>query len=148
EQVGEASYLRLLPGRHGNGWLEVRAQPGRHALQVRMELPEPGLLPELLRRLRRLFDLDADPLAVDALLDADPQLAGLGRRWPGQRLPGAFDGFEAMVRAVLGQQVSVAAASTLLNRVVKRYGQPLQDVAGFSHRFPTPAALAEADFAG
>jgi AraC family transcriptional regulator of adaptative response / DNA-3-methyladenine glycosylase II len=148
EQVGDQHYRRVLPGPMRAGWLEVRAIPGRHALQVRLELPQPERLPGILRRLRRLFDLDADPLAITEVLDADPLLAALGARFPGQRLPGAFDGFEAMVRAVLGQQVSVAAASTLMNRVVQRFGAPLDAVACFERRFPTAQALAEGDYEG
>ncbi len=148
ERIDDSCYRRVLPGRARSGWLAVRALPGRHALEVRLALPDPERLPSILRRLRRLFDLDADPLAIDAVLDADPLLRGLGQRFPGQRLPGAFDGFEAMVRAVLGQQVSVAAASTLMNRVVERFGEPLPAAEGFCRRFPTPAAIAEGDFEG
>ncbi|MCK7593195.1 AlkA N-terminal domain-containing protein [Pseudomarimonas salicorniae] len=148
ERISESAYLRVLPGSGRGGWLEVTRLPGRHALQVRLELPELTALPGVLRRLRRLFDLDADPLAIDSVLDRDPLLAALGARFPGQRLPGAFAGFESMVRAVLGQQVSVAAASTLMNRVVERYGQPVPEVQGFRRAFPTPAALAGASFEG
>lgn len=148
ERIGQADYQRVLPGRRATGRLEVRAVPGRHALQVRLDLPDADQLPAILRRLRRLFDLDADPLAVDGVLDADPLLHGLGQRFPGQRLPGAFDGFEAMVRAVLGQQVSVAAASTLMNRVVQRFGAALPCGGGDRRCFPTPQALAEGDFQG
>ena len=146
ERIDGQRYLRVLPGARRNGWLEVSAVPGRNALQVRLDLPEPGMLPAVIRRLRRVFDLDADPLSIDAVLETDPLLAGLGRDYPGQRLPGAFDGWEAMVRAVLGQQVSVAAASTLLNRVVQRYGSEIAPTRGFSRRFPTPQVLASADF--
>ncbi|MFA5683126.1 MAG: AlkA N-terminal domain-containing protein [Lysobacteraceae bacterium] len=148
ERIDAQRYSRLLPGARRSGWLEVSATPSRHALTLRLDLPDLEQLPALLRRLRRLFDLDADPLAIDAVLDADPLLQGLGQRFPGQRLPGAFDGFETMVRAVLGQQVSVAAASTLMNRVVQRFGEVLPGGDGDQRRFPRPSVLAEADFDG
>lgn len=148
ERIDDAVYRRVLPGRARSGWLAVRARPGSHVLQVELDLPDPERLPGILRRLRRLFDLDADPLAIDAVLDGDPLLRELGERFPGQRLPGAFNGFEAMVRAVLGQQVSVAAASTLMNRVVERFGAALPGAEAGSRAFPTPEALAGGDFSG
>lgn len=95
-------------------------------------------------RTRQLLDADADPVAVDAHLGADPALAPLVRRRPGLRVPGHVDGFELAVRAVLGQQVSVPGARTTAGRLVERYGEPL-DLAG-DHRvgtlFPTAATLA------
>ena len=75
-------------------------------------------------RLRRLLDLDADPVAVDEVLAGLPALAGLVRRRPGLRSPGAVDGFEMAVRAIVGQQVSVAGARTVLGRIVAEHGRP------------------------
>jgi len=100
---------------------------------------------------RRLFDLDADPRAVDAALGADPLLAPLVARRPGVRVPGAVDGTELLVRAVLGQQISVAGARTLAGRLASRHGTPLVWADGdgadgaVCRHFPDAAALAAAD---
>ena len=97
-------------------------------------------------RCRALLDLDADPLAVDAALGADPLLAPLVAARPGKRVAGAADGVEVAVRAVLGQQVSVASARTTAARLVTTFGAPLaQPVGALTHLFPTAEALAEAD---
>jgi AraC family transcriptional regulator of adaptative response / DNA-3-methyladenine glycosylase II len=103
-------------------------------------------------RCRRLFDLDADPQAIAAALAADEALAPLVAARPGLRVPGAYDGFELAVRAVIGQQVSVPAASTLTGRLAARHGTRLDGAAGpagpLSMLFPRPADLADADLAG
>ena len=93
--------------------------------------------PEAVRRVRSLLDLDADPDAIGQTLCEDPLLADLVARHPGMRVPGAFDGFEVAVRAVLGQQVSVAGATTLAGRLIRACGG-----------FPSAGALAEADLDG
>ncbi len=92
----------------------------------------------------RLFDLDADPSAIDTSLSADPALAPLVSAAPGTRLPGAVDGFELAVRAIVGQQVSVAGARATLGRIVARLGTPLGGAGPLTHLFPTPGALAAA----
>jgi len=98
---------------------------------------------------RRLRDEDADLLAVNEVLSADPLLAPLVAAAPWRRVPGHVDGFEVAVRAILGQQVSVAAARTNLGRLVAQYGDPLDAPSeSLTHRFPTPAALRDADIAG
>jgi AraC family transcriptional regulator, regulatory protein of adaptative response / DNA-3-methyladenine glycosylase II len=148
ERIGSDHYERVLGPAERPGWLRISDEPARHALRLELALPDLRQLPALLRRLRRQFDLDADPLAVAAVLGADPRLAPALQRWPGQRVPGAFDGWEAAVRAVLGQQVSVAAATTLMRRVVERFGTPLDGVAGFERLFPTAAALRRGDLGG
>ena len=94
---------------------------------------------------RRLFDLDADPRTIDAALTADPVLAPLVAAAPGTRLPGAVDGFELAVRAIVGQQVSVACAHTTLGRIVARLGSALEGAEGpVTSLFPTQAAIASA----
>jgi AraC family transcriptional regulator of adaptative response / DNA-3-methyladenine glycosylase II len=102
----------------------------------------------MVTRVRRLFDLDADPLRIDAHLARDRRLAPSVRARPGLRVPGAWDAFEIAVRAILGQQVSVAGATTLAGRLVARFGKPVPDAAdGLTHLFPTPQALMDADIA-
>ncbi|BCM87694.1 DNA-3-methyladenine glycosylase family protein [Methylobacterium indicum] len=101
-------------------------------------------------RIGRLFDLGADPIAIGEALSADPFMAGLVATRPGLRVPGAWDGFELAVRAVLGQQVSVAAATRLAGRLVEAFGKPLvlgDPEPGLTHVFPSPADLVEADVA-
>jgi AraC family transcriptional regulator, regulatory protein of adaptative response / DNA-3-methyladenine glycosylase II len=98
---------------------------------------------------RRLADADSDLLAVDEVLGADPLVAPLVEAAPGRRVPGHLDGFELAVRAILGQQVSVAAARTNAGRLVERYGKPLASPEGtLTHLWPTPSALRDADIPG
>ena len=94
-----------------------------------------------------MFDLDANPQAIADTFHHDPVLGPLIARRAGLRLPGGWDGFEIAVRAILGQQISVAAARTLATRIVQRYGEPLSvvSVPGLERLFPTAAVLAEAD---
>jgi len=131
------------------GMLTVRPALERHRLAVTVDLPHIGPLRQVIERCRRLFDLDADCTAIAADLGSDPLLAALVAKRPGLRVPGAWDLFELAVRAVLGQQVSVAAARTFTARLMARLGDPLDggDGRGISHLFPTPERLAEADLA-
>lgn len=121
------------------GWLEARFDPGRCQLLLRASDGLQPVLPQLIARVRALLDLDADPEAVaDVLHRFFPQGDGL-------RVPGAFDGFELAVRAVLGQQITVAAARTLAQRLVQEFGAPIATPwPGLTRLFPTPAALAAA----
>ncbi|HEX7247913.1 MAG TPA: DNA-3-methyladenine glycosylase [Actinomycetota bacterium] len=97
------------------------------------------------RAARRLFDLDADPAVIDAALARDPMLRALVRAVPGTRVPGAIDGFELAVRAIVGQQVSVAGARTTLGRIAERFGDPLASPVGpIVRMFPAPERLAGA----
>lgn len=130
-----------LPGAGGEhtGWIGLRFEPERHRVWLHASDGLLPSLPGLIWRVRALCDLDADPMAIDAVLGADfPGGAGL-------RVPGALDGFELAVRAVLGQQVTVAAARTLAGRLVTRFGVAVSTPDPTLNRlFPTPWALAEA----
>jgi AraC family transcriptional regulator, regulatory protein of adaptative response / DNA-3-methyladenine glycosylase II len=129
------------------GWLEVR--PGSsNTLALRIDSVAPTRLLHIVARVRRMFDLDADPLIIDSSLKRDPLLARLIAARPGLRVPGAWDAFELGVRAILGQQVSVAGASTLAARLAAKYGHPLPfAVEGLAYTFPTPDEIAEAELA-
>ena len=115
----------VLNGR--TGWLSVRFLDGRDEVEVRAAHELLPVLRELVSRVRHMFDLDAMPQQIDDVLSADPSLASRVAERPGLRLPGAFAGEELAVRAMLGQQVSVAAANTLMRRLVERFGRPLGD---------------------
>ncbi len=127
------------------GAFSVAPIVGDDALALRVHGVRTRALGALAARVRRMFDVDADPRAINAVLRRDPLLKPLVRRWPGQRLPGAWDGFELAVRAVLGQQVSVAAARTLAARIVERHAAPFESpLTGIHATFPAPAELADA----
>jgi len=127
------------------GWVAVSLLPGRHALRARISGSLVPRLMEVTSRLRALFDLDARPDVVRAHLEADPMLRPLLEQRPGLRVPGAFEGFELAIRAVLGQQVSVRAATTLCGRLVRRFGEEAADAPQPLHtHFPSAARLASA----
>jgi AraC family transcriptional regulator of adaptative response / DNA-3-methyladenine glycosylase II len=148
EQVDAHAYARVFGPVDAPGWLRLSAWPdGEHALKLELHCRQPAQLLPLVTRLRRMFDLDAEPGAIAATLGAGGVLAPLLRKRPGLRLPGGWDGFEIAVRAVLGQQVSVAAARTLAARIVERWGEPLDapTLPGLARLFPTPERLVDAD---
>jgi AraC family transcriptional regulator of adaptative response / DNA-3-methyladenine glycosylase II len=146
EHVADGVYRRTFEAGGVAGRLCVRPAERPDALAVTLALPEPAPLGAVVGRLRRLFDLEADPLAIEAHLAADPALAPAVAAHPGLRVPGAWDGFELAVRAILGQQVSVRGATTLAGRLVERFGAALpdRDAEGPGRLFPTPERLARA----
>ncbi|MBA3260891.1 MAG: DNA-3-methyladenine glycosylase 2 family protein [Thermoleophilaceae bacterium] len=144
EHVEGGTYRRSLALEHGGGLVALTPEAG--AARCVLQLDDLRDLTAAVARCRRLLDLDADPVSIDAQLGADPLLGELARRRPGMRVPGCVDGFELGVRAIVGQQVSVAAARTVLGRLVARYGEALAEPAGaLTHRFPTAETLAESD---
>jgi AraC family transcriptional regulator of adaptative response / DNA-3-methyladenine glycosylase II len=147
ERVGDDCYSRTiqLDGRKGR----VSVLPGDgNALHATIRFPRLSALPSIIARLRRVFDLGADPLPISAHLAKDVALARLVAERPGLRVPGAWDGFELAIRAVLGQQITVAAAVRLAGRLVARYGETLTEPdRELTHVFPSPEALARADLA-
>ncbi|MEO6264144.1 MAG: AlkA N-terminal domain-containing protein [Luteimonas sp.] len=150
EAVDETNYTRVFGPAESPGWLRVSAWPdAEHALKLELHGAAPTRLLDIVNRLRRMFDLDADPQAIAAALSASPRLRPLLKQQPGLRLPSGWDGFEIAVRAILGQQVSVAAARTLASRLAQRFGHalPVPFGPGLGHLFPTPEALADADLA-
>jgi AraC family transcriptional regulator of adaptative response / DNA-3-methyladenine glycosylase II len=148
EQVADGVFRRTVQIGETVGWIEVGQAPGATALLVRLSPCDGFALLPVLERVRRVFDLGADPLQIAAQLRGDLRLRPLLRARPGLRVPGAWDPFEVAVRGVVGQQISVAGATTLMGRLVERCGMPVDLPAGLTHLFPTPAALAAADLAG
>ena len=144
EEWRDGSYRRTLRLPHGTG--VVALTPGPEHVLCRLGLTDQRDLPVAVARCRWLLDLDADPVAVDALLAQDELLAPLVANAPGRRVPRTVDGEELALRAVLGQQVSTAAARTHAGRLVADLGEPFSDPAGgLTHLWPTSAAVAEVD---
>ncbi len=150
EEVVSGAYRRsfALEGRHGI--LEVRHEESVHALEARIRFGEPLSLLPIVTRLRAMFDLAADTTVIAGHFRRDLLLGRLVRRYPGLRVPGAWDGFELAVRAILGQQVSVAAASTLAGRIALKFGERLSvpDIGGLTTVFPEAGTLARVRLTG
>ncbi len=141
EEVRGETYRRTLRLAHGPGIAELT--PAADHVACRLMLADLRDLTAAIARCRRLLDLDADPEAIDELLAADPALRALVRRAPGRRVPRCTDGAELALRAVLGQQVSTAAARTHAGGIAERFGEPVTDArGGLTRLFPAPAALA------
>jgi AraC family transcriptional regulator of adaptative response / DNA-3-methyladenine glycosylase II len=146
EEVVGTTYRRTLRLSHGPG--VVALTPASTHITCRVDLADVADLTTAIARCRRLLDLDADPEAVDRALGDDPVLAPLVAGAPGRRVPRTVDGAEFAVRAVLGQQVSTAAARTTTAALVASHGEPIDDPAGgLTHLFPTPECLVDADAA-
>lgn len=134
------SFCLAHHGQQISGWLAAAIDLERNNIRIHMSEAFAPALPALIVRLRAAFDLDADPAAIDTALN--PSF----RAGQGMRVPGSLEGFEVAVRAILGQQVTVAAARTLTQRILARYGQPIQTPwPQITRCFPTPQALAAAD---
>jgi AraC family transcriptional regulator of adaptative response / DNA-3-methyladenine glycosylase II len=148
EALHDGAYWRTLRLPHGNGIVAL-GPPHDDAnadVACRLWLEDARDEATAVARCRHLLDQDANPALIDAHLAHDPLLGPYVRRTPGLRVPGAVDGAELAVRAILGQQVSVAGAATLAGRLVARYGEPLAEPVAvgphlLSHTFPIPAAL-------
>lgn len=150
ETVMGGEYMRTVrlvneTGEPIYGWVRVGHRPAKNALTVTVSAALLPVLPKVLARIRHLFDLHCDPHAVYEVLQAmnntRPGLCVLGTR-----VPGCFDAFEMAVRAVLGQQITVKAASTLAARMVETYGTPVQTgIQGLTHVFPSPDTILALD---
>lgn len=144
EEIVDGVYRRTLRLPGGAGIVALSADD-RH-VRCALQLDDPRDRGAAIATARRLLDLDAEPAAIASHLGADSLLAPLVRRAPGLRVPGAANGAELAIRAVIGQQISVAGARTLAGRLTVRYGEPLPEPDGsLTHLFPTPAALLHRD---
>jgi AraC family transcriptional regulator, regulatory protein of adaptative response / DNA-3-methyladenine glycosylase II len=142
---GSRSYRRSIALDGAQGIVAV--EPDERGLKVTIHFPRVESLAEIVERVRRVFDLGADPMAIGKHLSRDRLLAPLVARRPGLRVPGAWDGFELAVRAVFGQQIPVRAAAKIAGKLVASYGDPLDGSAedGLTHTFPTLTKIADAD---
>jgi len=132
--------VRMPEGRRSHlGWVHLQFEGAAHRVRVQLSDSLLSVLPAVLQQVRWALDLDADPLAIEAVLGRD------FAHCAGWRVPGTWNGFELAVRAVLGQQVTVAAARTLTQRLVQTLGEPLATPwPQLTHAFPTPAMLLQA----
>lgn len=146
EVVKDGEYLRTVhlknaKGMYISGWLRVGHRPKKNVLSVTVSENLLPVLPQVLARIKHLFDLYCNPHAIYETLKVMNNIRP-GLCVPGIRVPGCFDVFEMAVRAVLGQQVSVKSASTLAARMVRHYGTPIQtEIEGLTHAFPLPEAI-------
>lgn len=145
EIVAADCYKRSIQLNGAQGTVAVEPFSG-NALRAIVQFPKISALPTIVARLRRIFDLAADPIAIAGHLAKDPTLAPLVKARPGLRVPGAWDGFELAIRAILGQQITVAAAVNLAGKLVAAHGERMADPSsGLTHIFPHPDVLATAD---
>jgi AraC family transcriptional regulator of adaptative response / DNA-3-methyladenine glycosylase II len=146
EWIHDGAYHRTAQLGAHKGWIAVRHSPDKRALFVELSYSLTPVLPAVLGRLRNLFDLSARPDVIAAKLEQSDLLASAVAANPGLRVPGAFDGFELALRAILGQQVTVKGATTLAGRVVAALGEPMATPhAGLTHLSPSAARVASAD---
>lgn len=144
ESGGSGSYRRSLRLPHSVAIVSLTPEEGY--VSCSLGLDDARDLVAAVERCRRILDLDADPIAIDDVLGADDILAPLVRARPGLRIPGAADGFEQAVRAVIGQQISISAATSITARLVQSFGKPLTRPAGdVTHLFPEAETIAESD---
>jgi AraC family transcriptional regulator of adaptative response / DNA-3-methyladenine glycosylase II len=148
EVVSDGRYQRTIAIGGDRGILTVEPD-AKNCLKATVRLPGLKHLPAIIAGVRRVFDLAADPVMIGAHLSQDPVLAPLIAARPGLRVPGAWDGFELAVRAILGQQITVPAATGLAGKLVLACGEKLDAPDGrLTHLFPTPVQLAGGDLAG
>lgn len=149
ESVDANSYRRSIFLNGETGYVVVWLDDAADALQVRIQFSEPRSLFFIVERIRVMFDLNADPSEIARCLRSDPLMAARVKAAPGLRLPGCWSAFELAVRAILGQQISVKAATALAGRVARTFGKPVSlSAPGLTHVFPTPEVLADAKLLG
>jgi len=147
ETVADGVYSRSIGLNGASGTLSIQPATA-DSLELMLDFPDPKAVPEIVARLRRMFDLDAELATIHRHLAVDPMLARLIDERPGLRVPGTWDGLELAIRAVLGQQITVGAAIKLAGKLLAQYGTPLASPReGLSHVFPEAAVLAVADLA-
>jgi DNA-3-methyladenine glycosylase II len=147
EEVVDGAYSRSIGLNGVHGTLSIKPATA-DSLELTLDFPDASAVPEIVARLRRMFDLDADLITMQRHLALDPLLARLIAQHPGLRVPGTWDGLELAIRAVLGQQITVSAAIKLAGKLVAQYGAPLASPhGGLTHVFPEAVVLAAADLA-
>jgi len=157
EKVSETEYCRSFIIENCHGWFKV-SQPidcsnykTKNALQLTVSMNDFSYLNQVITRVRKMFDLDADMLLIHQHLKSHPVLKAVIEQYPGLRLPGCWNIFEFSIRAILGQQISVKAATTLAQRIAEKYGgnvdKSQSPYSEMNKHFPTPAQLKQVDYA-
>ncbi|WP_422940250.1 AlkA N-terminal domain-containing protein [Undibacterium sp. TJN19] len=142
EEKGGKAYVRSVRLDGIDGWLKVAHLPDKQQLSLQVAPALTPVLMPLMARVRQQFDVEANPAVIQSHLALDNVLATQIALTPGLRVPGAFDSFELAIRAVLGQQVSVAGATTVAGRLVMRFGTPVTTpFAAVTHHFPSPQTI-------
>jgi AraC family transcriptional regulator of adaptative response / DNA-3-methyladenine glycosylase II len=139
------TYRRVFSLENHVGSIQATLDNASDSIVLSIHYPQPQWLFLIVERVRRLFDLSADPNEIALHLRRDPLLTRRIAARPGVRVPGCWDGFELAIRAILGQQVTVQGATTLAGRVIRAFGIPIANESGFTHLFPSPEKLADAD---
>jgi AraC family transcriptional regulator of adaptative response / DNA-3-methyladenine glycosylase II len=148
EAVEAGVYWRSISLNRMSGYFAVSHDEQHNSLSVQIQFGDPRALFFIIEKIRAMFDLNADWPDIARVLRIDAVLAPMVEAAPGLRMPGAWNGFELAVRAVLGQQVRVAHATAFAGRLVKAFGREFAGPGPLTHLFPTPEVLAKADFAG
>lgn len=147
EVVDGEVYRRTISLNGSDGFFEAALDAPNNSLSVKLHFGNPRWLFFIIERIRAMFDLNSDWAAIRPTLAADPAISARIDAEPGLRVAGCWNGFELAVRAILGQQVSVSAATTLAGRLVTKYGKPFASAPGLTHLFPAAEVLAKADIA-
>jgi AraC family transcriptional regulator, regulatory protein of adaptative response / DNA-3-methyladenine glycosylase II len=145
EKIEHDCYRRTIEVDGEIGELEIRFDDRRPRIKVRVKLRRHTLLVTVVERVRRMFDVGADPIRISNQLSVDARLEELVRSRPGLRIPGAWRGFETAVKAILGESLTGAASAKQVAKLVETFGQQVRSEGDLSHLFPTPEALAHAD---
>jgi AraC family transcriptional regulator of adaptative response / DNA-3-methyladenine glycosylase II len=138
ETVTSTRYARAIVLNGSPGFFSVEHEPEQRSVVCDIRVQDPADLMRVVAGIKAVFDLDADPLEINQCLQRDPALAGLVDENPGQRVPGAWAPFEIAIRAIVGQQISVRGATTVMGRITQQYGTCIDQ----QQYFPTPAQLA------
>ena len=144
ESVDRSGYRRTIAINGKAGSIAIAPVAGAPALSLEVRFADPNLLLSIVERAKRMFDVAADPAVIAEQLSVDPLLKRACSAHAGIRVPGAWDPFELAVRAILGQQISVRAATTIAGRVAARWGSPVEAGDGLDRLFPSPAQLQDA----
>lgn len=141
ETVCGGEYSRTISVDGHPGWFAVNHDPGHRELVCRIEIANSRSLMKVVSGIKRIFDLDADPVEINGRLSRERLLSKLVEQGPGQRVPGAWDPFEVVIRAIVGQQISVKGATTIMGRIARDYGYGING----QHIFPPPELIAGID---
>jgi AraC family transcriptional regulator of adaptative response / DNA-3-methyladenine glycosylase II len=145
EVVEQGAYRRSISVNGNEGYFEVALDPENHAVLARVQFGDPRALFFIVERIRVMFDLNADWAEIVQGLRTDLLLVERLKASPGLRVPGCWNGFELATRAILGQQITVKAATTLAGRIVRAFGREFSSAASLTHLFPSPDVLADAN---